>query len=86
MAETYSAGKPKVKGPKILAHMSIEPVMGGGVNVIHHHSSEHPSERHKFGPGDGAAFTRHMLKHTGLQMKDIAQAEHAETDVEGADE
>lgn len=53
----------------IVARISVEPKMGGGVTVTNHHHAPHPETTHEFGPEAGNAFHDHMEKHTGLSYE-----------------
>ena len=63
---------------KVVSHMEIRKGAKGGHVIVHHHSSDHPSETFPFGVGEGGEAHRHIAK--VMQMPLEAAARKAATD------
>ena len=71
MADTRATTHKDHKPPKVLSHIQIHPVMGGGVRVERHHTHgmDHPPIIENFRQGESKAFHIHLSKHTGMEMQ-----------------
>jgi hypothetical protein len=78
------AESPRKSRPKVLAHIEIHPVMGGGHIVKHVYTSyEHEPKEVKFndeGKSQGGEhIMSHLVKHAGLAPMEGAEGEGDET-------
>lgn len=57
------------KGRKIISHIEIHPVLGGGHMVKHVFSSfDHPPREYHFAPNESVRAINHVARYSGLAM------------------
>ena len=60
------------RSKKMLSHMEIRRGTKGGHVIVHHHSSDHPSETFPFGVGEGGEAHRHIAKIMQMPLEEAA--------------
>lgn len=70
---------------KMLSHMEIRKGTKGGHVIVHHHSSDHPSETYPFGVGEGGEAHRHIAKHMAMPLHQAAMKAATDGASEGTD-
>ena len=76
--------KPKKPAAKVLHHLEIHPMMGGGHEVQHHYQDyRHETKHVKFKAGDGEKMLAHVAHHTGIEEQSESEPEtqFEETDI-----